>query len=414
MTGATLPKIRLPYPHQGQRTVRTQAKRFNFLSAGRRWRKTTLAMALCVEAAAHHKQVIWGSPTYDQTYIAWEEAQRAAHGVARFNQSRMTARFPSGGQVLFKSFDNPDNARGHTADGVVIDEAADVDGQAWPEVLRPMLIDTGGWAWIVGTPKGRNWFWQGHVAALDAPDHIAWQAPTLGVEIAANGLIRKPHALENPEIQFEEIEHLYATLSERAFRQEILAEFVEDGGGVFRGVRSSATASADAQPESDHDYVIGCDWGRSNDYTVFCVMDLTVSRMVELQRSNQVEYAIQRGRLNALCEKWKPVLVIAEENAMGAPIIEQLARDGLPIKPFTTTNATKAAAIDALALAFERGNIAILNNPILIAELEAFESTRLPSGLTRYSAPDGLHDDCVIALALAWQGCIAGGMGRAY
>jgi hypothetical protein len=371
-------------------------------------------MSICVEAAAHHAQIIWGAPTYDQTYISWEETQRAAYGVARFNQSRMTATFPGGGQILFKSLDNPDNARGHTADGVVIDEAADVAPIAWPEVLRPMLIDTGGWAWIVGTPKGRNWFWQGHVLAPESPDNMAWQAPTLGVEITANGLIRKPHSLENPNIPFEEIQHLYRTLPERAFRQEILAEFVEDGGGVFRNVRASATAPDNAQPEAGHDYVIGCDWGRSNDYTVLCVMDLTTRRMVELQRSNQVEYQIQRQRLNALCEKWKPCLVIAETNAMGEPIIEQLARDGLPIKPFTTTNATKAEAIDALALAFERGNVSVLNNPILIAECEAYESTRLPSGLIRYSAPAGLHDDCVMALALAWQGCVSGALGRAY
>ena len=70
---------------------------------------------------------------------------------------------------------------------------------------------------------------------------------------------------------------------------------------------------------------------------------------------------------------------------------------------FTTTSDSKSDVILALALAFERGEIRIPNDPVLIAELESFEATRLPSGKWRYSAPDGMHDDCVIALALAWH-----------
>jgi len=70
------------------------------------------------------------------------------------------------------------------------------------------------------------------------------------------------------------------------------------------------------------------------------------------------------------------------------------------------TNATKAVAVEALALAFERGEITIPNDPVLVNELLAFEGNRLPSGLVRYEAPPGVHDDCVMALALAWQAAI--------
>ena len=88
---------------------------------------------------------------------------------------------------------------------------------------------------------------------------------------------------------------------------------------------------------------------------------------------------------------------------MGEPLIEQLQRAGLPVQPFQTTNATKTSALDALAPAFERGEIRILPDSVLIAELQAYEMERLPSGLLRYSAPDGMHDDCVMSLAMAWQ-----------
>jgi hypothetical protein len=100
----------------------------------------------------------------------------------------------------------------------------------------------------------------------------------------------------------------------------------------------------------------------------------------------------------------------AEQNSIGQPIIEQLTREGLWVEPFTTTNKSKAQAIEALALAFERSDIQILNNPVLISELTAYQAERLPSGLMRYGSPFGQHDDCVMSLAMAWSG-VSGQLG---
>ena len=396
-------RIHLPYPHKGQRIVRSQAKRLNWLSAGRRWRKTTLAMAIAVEHAAQGACVLWGAPTFDQVRIGWDEARRATVGVASFTQQRMMAEFPGGGRIVYRSLDDPDNARGHTGDGVVIDEAGDVKEAAWYEVLRPTLIDTGGWAWVIGTPRGHNWFWREHVAAAERDDSMAWQAPTLGVAVASGALVRKPHPLENPHIAFTEIEQIWRTSPERVFAQEILAAFVESSGGVFRRVADAATAT-EQKPEAGHQYVVGVDWGKSNDFTVLKVLDAASKTEVYSDRFNQIDYAVQRGRLMAVCERYKPSAVIAESNSMGEPIIEQLQRDGLPVMGFNTTNATKAAAIEALALAFERGDITILNDQTTVAELQAYEMDRTPSGMVKYGAPEGMHDDTVMALALAWQG----------
>jgi hypothetical protein len=85
-------------------------------------------------------------------------------------------------------------------------------------------------------------------------------------------------------------------------------------------------------------------------------------------------------------------------------LIEQLKSEDYRVHSFTTTNASKAEVIDALTLAFEKGELKILDLPVLIDELQAYEAERLPSGLLRYSAPEGYHDDCVMALALAWHG----------
>lgn len=390
-------------PHAGQRYVREHAKRFTWLSAGRRWRKTTLAMTICIEEALKGKSIMWGAPVYDQVRTCWDETLHAAPTVGRFSKSEMTVYFPRGGRIIYRSLDNPDNVRGKTADGVVIDEVADVNSLAWYEVLRPMLIDTNGWAWGIGTPRGRNWFWMEFTAGLHRPDTTSLQAPTLGVEIVDGALIRKPHPLENVNIAFTEIENIYRTMPERSFRQEILGEFIDDGGGVFRGVQVCATAEPQMGKIDGHSYVFGVDWGRTNDATVFAVVDTTLGHLVALDVLKDTGYGLQVGRLKVLAERFAPLQILAELNSMGGPLVEQLQGDGLPVYGFTTSNASKALIIDALALAFERERIKVIPDTRLLGELEAYESERLPGGLIRYGAPEGMHDDTVIALALAWH-----------
>ena len=209
-----------------------------------------MGMSIGVEEAIAGKRILWGAPTFDQVRVAWDETKHGVGTAAKFTQQRMTAEFPTGGVIIYRSLDDPDNARGHTADGVVIDEIGDVKEAAWTEVLRPMLIDTGGWMWAIGTPRGRNWFFREHNSAEDREDSAYWQVPTLGVAVEDGRLVRKPHPLENPYIEFEEIEKVWRETPEQVFQQEILAEFVDTSGGLFRRVREAATATPQAYPVS--------------------------------------------------------------------------------------------------------------------------------------------------------------------
>lgn len=390
-------------PHGGQRTILASRARFRLLSAGRRWRKTTLAMTISVEAALRGQVVLWGAPTYDQCNIGWSEMSRAAGGVADFNRSRMTVSFPTGGQVIFRSLDDPDNARGHTADGVVLDEAPMIRAEAWYEVVRPIISDTQGWALIMGTPKGRNWFWREWVGAANHADSMAWQIPTLGVAIRDGRLVRAKHPLENPDFQFAEAVRIFQSVPQKTFEQEFLAQFIEDAGLVFRNVRMASTAQP-GQPVAGGRYVFGVDWARDYDWTVISAIDGVARRQVAIERFNQVDYAFQLGRLRAMVERWRPELIVAEMNAMGTPLVESLQREGLPVQGFTTTASSKTAVIEGLALALERGALTLLADETQIAELQAYDMERLPGGTFRYGAPSGMHDDTVIALALAWHG----------
>jgi phage terminase large subunit-like protein len=311
--------------------------------------------------------------------------------------------FPSNGIIYFRSLDDPDNARGYTADGVVIDECAFVKKEAWYQTLRPMLIDTGGWAWGIGTPHGLNWFWDEHRKALDHTQNTsAWVVPTLGVRAVNGTLIREPNTLENPNISLEEIQNLYDTMPEKVFEQEILGLFVELSGSVFRRIQEAVKVEAITEAQPGRQYVAGVDVAASVDYTVITVIDVQAKNVVHIDRFNRVDYGVLEDRLVAVNDKFKLSSMAVETNSIGQPVIDALIQRNVPVIPFTTTSGTKQAAITFLQSAFEHGEIGIPDNQVLIGELLSFESKRSASGSFTYSAPDGMHDDCVMSLAIGW------------
>jgi hypothetical protein len=335
--------------------------------------------------------------------IGMGECQKAWGGYADFNQSRMTAVFPNGGTTYFRSLDKADNVRGYTADGAIADEAGFIKADVWTSVLRPMLIDTGGAFWAKGTPNGRNWFWREWVAAGDMPDAMRWQIPTKGVKIVDGRLESAPHPLENPNINFDEIRQLYETLPERIFRQEILAEFIEDGGGVFRRVLEAAVLEPLDSPLPDRTYVAGVDVADAMDFTVISILDAKTREQVYLDRFNRVGYEALEDRLHAAYNRFRLSSMIIEDNSIGQPVIDHLRGRGMHIIPFHTSSATKQPLIQSLQSALEHGTIKVINNPIQVGELQAYEGKRTAAGYS-YSAPSGMHDDTVIALALSLLG----------
>lgn len=305
------------------------------------------------------------------------------------NRSSYEVRVPGLGEIWFRTADNPSSLAGEGIQGAVVDEFSLMREAVWTEYLEGTLLDHQGWAAFSGVPKGNNWaanLWN------SAPARDNW------LQLHAT-------SYDNPFIESSAIDNIKTGLSEHYFRQEYLAQVVDDSGLVFRGVMGRATET-EREPDSSHSYVMGVDWGKHNDFTVITVLDTTGDYPIEVykDRFNQIDYSLQTQRLLSLCDRYKPYNIVAEKNAMGEPIIEQLQRQGLPVEAFNTTNATKAGIIEGLSMAFERGEIQILNDPVTIGELQAYEMERLPSGMFRYNAPSGMHDDTVMSLALALYG----------
>lgn len=304
--------------------------------------------------------------------------------------------FREGGTISIRSTHTPDNLRGAGLDYAILDEAAFMDAAVWSEVVRPMLMDTQGGAMFISTPNGRNWFYNLYQLGLD-PDEPEWAAFHYT-------------SMDNPFIHPSEFGAIQRTTPEHIWRQEYLAEFTDDAGQVFRGIRETATAPLHAIYHPGHLYIAGIDWGRENDFTCFAVIDATTRQMVALDRFNQIGWALQRGRVRALYEQWQPAVIWAESNSIGSVNIEALQAEGLPVRPFTTTSRSKPMLIESLALAIERRDVALLPDPVLLHELGAYTLERLPGGGYRYTAPAGLHDDTVIATALSWYGVQMGGI----
>lgn len=348
-----------------------------------------MAGSVSLACAANGAAVAWVVPTYRNARPLWRFVEKFAGGSAELHRAEMTARFPQWGEGWLGIYtaDNDVGLRGEAFDLVVIDEAAQIRPETWGDVIMPTLADRDGRAILISTPKGKNWFWQEWIKA-DGLTAKSWNAPS--------------NANPMPNIQ-SAYDMARTRVSARTFAQEWDAQFIDDGGGVFRDVTKAATAPPQPHAQPGHAYAIGADWGRTNDATVFVVVDVTTRTACFIDRMEGTPYGVQLTRLRALWERFGRPPIIAELNSMGGPQVENAQRAGLPVQGLTTTNASKAQWIDALALAFEQNAIGIIPDKTLLTELQAFESVRLPSGMVRYSAPAGLHDDTVMALALAWQ-----------
>jgi hypothetical protein len=356
---------------------------------------------LLIEHAALGRACWWLSPTYSMAAQVWRDLKAASGTLAvRVSESERRIDLRGGGYMAVRSAHAPDYLRGAGLDFAVLDEMAFMERTVWTQIVRPMLLDRRGSALFLSTPFGRNHFWELFTIGLDAeePDWSAFHFTSY----------------DNPLIDPAEIDALRRVTPERIFREEYLAQFVEDSGSVFHDVRAAATARPDAVPVSGRRCAAGIDWGRDGDYTAIAVLDTESGAMLALERFRGESWSRLRERLMTLCARWQPSVIWAEANSIGSVNIEALQRDGLPVRPFMTTQRSKAPLIEALALAIERREIALLPDETLLNELAAYALERLQGGGYRYGAPSGLHDDTVIATALAWHGVRHGGAGLAF
>jgi phage FluMu gp28-like protein len=318
-------------------------------------------------------------------------AARKGGGEAAFksvSHSELRIELINGSAIMFKSADNPDNLRGEGLGRVVVDEAARVQRSVWEEVLRPAVSDTGGSVLFASTPKGKNIFYELYTRGQDPLQNQfrSWKFPTS----------------DNPKVLPDDIEHARQSLPLDVFNQEYLAEFLDNSAGVFRNVGAcTMPTSTPTQPEPGASYSAGLDLGRLTDFTVLTILDAK-GRQVFTDRFNLLDWTIQKRRAVEAVTRYNLASLLVDATGLGDPIYEDLRNLYPNVVGYKFTNESKGRLIEALMMAFEQGEIKIFDDATQRNELDIYEYTMNRSGSVSYNAPDGYHDDTVIALALAW------------
>ena len=388
--------IYLPTPHEKQADFITSDAKRKVIVAGRRGGKTTGAAMLAADAAMAGRRVLEAAPTAEQTGAFWDNVtnyfrEPIANGTVYKHETKRLLKLPNDGIIRCKTAHNADTLRGDWGDLVILDEYQLMCQDAWDKVVAPMMLDTNGDTVFIGTPLRRNHFFVAYSRGVSENDRWkSWRFTSL----------------DNPHLSQIALEEITQDMTDQSYRQEILAEFLDNQGAVFRNILENLFDDDIIPDAHNGHYVIGgVDWGKHSDFTAVSVGCVDCKQELAIDRFNKIDYAFQRGRLKSISDKWNVKMILAENNAMGEPIIEQLHREGLPhVRPFQTTAASKPPLIENLALSLEREEWKFISDPIWTAELQAYERKVSPTtGRSQYSAPDGMHDDTVIARALMVQ-----------
>lgn len=379
--------LSLPELYPLQREIIDHPAKRKVVNAGRRAGKTQMGAVAAIESMLNGHKVLLSSTSQDQADIFWSRIKAWAAPLIPFaykNETKRILEF-NGGRIRVKTGSDADVLRGEDADVLILDECSRLNPLAWFEVGAPMLADRDGTAMFITTPNRKNWFYLLYLKAKadQTGRYKAWNFTTMA----------------NPYLNKTALNDLVSDMTEESYKQEILAEFLESGGEVFRNIDKIATLK-EREPYGGR-FAFGVDWAQKHDYTVITVFDMDTCQMVAMDRFNGISWSLQRGRLRTLYDQWKPKLILAESNSIGSPNIEALQNEGLPVHAFETTAQSKPPLIESLALAIERQEIGLLDDGVLTGELSAYErEVSTQTGRSKYGAPEGMHDDTVIATAL--------------
>jgi hypothetical protein len=223
--------IVIPYTPRPQfETYHDRTERFAKIVAHRRFGKTVGCINELIKAALTNGRQ-FPPPRYSYIAPTYAQAKDVAWGYLKYysqpipgidpRESELSVEYPNGARIRLYGADNYDRLRGLYNDGIILDEPAQIDPRAWPEVIRPTLSDYQGWATFIGTPAGRDWFYK-----IDR-DETGAELPgwfRLTLKASETGLIPQ-----------SELESLKSGLSEEQFAQEFECSFEAAVIGAYYG-----------------------------------------------------------------------------------------------------------------------------------------------------------------------------------
>lgn len=378
-------------------------ERYSLIEATTKSGKTVGCMVWLFEKAMAGRpgqQFWWIAPTLKQARIAF---RRYCFGIRRAgidpkivggalfhaNRSDLTITLFNGAVLAFLSGENPDNLYGEDVQAAVMDEASRAREEAF-HAVRSTLTATRGPLRIIGNVKGRkNWFYRMCRKAEAQADLPAERRTMRYSKITADDAVRAG------VLDAEEIDDAKDALPEAVFRQLYYAEPADDEGNPFGldAIRKSIAPLSSRRAKS-----WGIDLGKSQDYTVIIGLD-EFGQCAHFERF-QKPWEETIAHIKRVCKGGRATV---DSTGVGDPVLEALQKNGGGrFIGYLFGSKSKQQLMEGLSLAIQSSRITFPSGPI-VQELEIFEYEYTRTGV-KYSAPVGMHDDCVIALALAVHG----------
>ena len=377
-----------------QQEVFADNTRFKVVAAGRRTGKSRLAAWMLIINALDDRngQVFYVAPTQGQARdIMWQTLLELGSPVISGSHiNNLQIKLINGATISLKGADRPETMRGVSLKFLVMDEYADMKPEVWEQILRPALTDQKGHAMFVGTPMGRNHFYDlfKYAEISEDPTYVSYHFTSY----------------DNPLLDPEEIDVAKKSMSSYAFRQEFMASFEARGSEMFKEDWVKI-----GDPPKDGDYYIAVDLAGFEDVgkkkSKNSRLDDTAITVVLVSEEGWFVENIISGRwdLNETADKifqavrdYKPISVGIErgiaKQAVMSPLIDLQKRYGqfFRVEELTHGNKKKTDRIMwALQGRFENGYITLKKAEWNIKFLD--QLFQFPDGLT--------HDDLIDSLA---------------
>lgn len=330
-------------------------------------------------------------PTYKQAkQVIWDSIvrQHIPHQVVKkLNESELAIYYVNGSIQRIVGCEDPDKHRGINPTDAVFDEYSEMSEEIWTAIIQPVLRENMGTASFIFTPKGKNHAWRLLQTAKDDSDWF-WSVKSVD---------------DTKAISPDELEKARKNTPQAFFEQEYMCSFLDNAGAFFRRIRQNLW-EGNLEPEYGFSYQLGVDLAKYQDWTVLTPFSLNDFKIGLQDRFQQVDWNLQKARIEALARRYNTARVIIDSTGVGDPITEDLERQGLAIEPFKFTEISKRQLLDNLALLLEQDRITLPDDEGLLSELEATRFEMSDNGKVKVVTPQGITDDRVMSLALAVWG----------
>lgn len=383
-------------PHEYQRRFHQATARHRVIVAGRQSGKTlgvvkeegNWAMSAPKRWPDEKFPQFWWVTAFDKTRgKAWRDfgASTPKEIIARSHESEAWFELKNGSRISMRSAEGMTSLVSERLHGLVCDEFCQYRPAVFDDYLEPMLATTGGPVVLLGSPWGMNWGYRTYLK---------------GVQGLAGWWSIRWTSYDSPYVDKIWLAERKADTPDRVFRQQYLAEFLSDGGEVFRNIDACIGPASKA----DDWTVIGLDLARTRDWTALYAVNQH-GDWVDFRRIGHLDWSVQRiaviemyRRLNAR----KIVMDVTGIRLGEEAVARDLRQEDLLVEPIHITGEVKRSLVENLMLKFDTASHRI---PMEAAEeFRRYESERTESGYEKYHAPEGEHDDVVMAAALAHWG----------